>query len=82
MSRDRKGKREREAGKRHRRGSVSFMDIDATEWKTLKLGHKKMRKHLASFSRTLARLSVAESENRQRAASTGASTVGPRAHAI
>jgi hypothetical protein len=59
------------------------MDADATEWKTLKLGHKKMRKHLkAAFSRTLNRLPVAEPESGQRAASTGASTVGPRAHAI
>ena len=52
------GKREREAGKRHRRGSISYHD-EAAGWVTLKLGHRHMRR---LFHRQA--LAVAESEKR------------------
>ena len=41
----RMGKRERAAGKKRFRGSVSFFDKKTAEWQTLKLGHKKMSIH-------------------------------------
>ncbi len=46
---NRLGKREREARKRHGRGSVSFYDHKAAGWVTLKLGRKKMMRHMRSW---------------------------------
>jgi hypothetical protein len=40
------GKREREAGKRHRRGGVGLRN-SATEWKLLKLGQKHFMRWLS-----------------------------------
>ncbi|MCH7733092.1 MAG: hypothetical protein IIB44_11405 [Candidatus Marinimicrobia bacterium] len=53
------GKREREAGKRHRRARFCGT---GTEWKTLKLGHKKEAIHTRLF---FAYHQVAEAENGQ-----------------
>jgi hypothetical protein len=41
MSRKRLGKREREARKRHRRGSIWFVPKGTSEYVQLKLGRKK-----------------------------------------
>lgn len=53
-NRPRLGRREREAGKRHKRGMVSFLTVAG--WITLKLGHKKFRSYMFH------RLSVADHE--------------------
>ena len=53
-NRPRLGRREREAGKRHKRGKVSSLTVAG--WITLKLGHKKLRSYLYH------RLSVADHE--------------------
>ena len=57
------GKREREAGKRHRRGSVSFRAPDAAEWTTLKLGHNYWKRYFRLRKRICV-MTVAESEKR------------------
>jgi hypothetical protein len=41
-----RGKREREAGKRHRRGIVYHKACNTLEWITLKHGHKHSARHL------------------------------------
>lgn len=63
----RRGRREREAGKRHRRGRVIFWDGAAAAGRTLKLGSKKMRSHLSvvSLSRIPKSQTVAELESGQ-----------------
>lgn len=55
-NRPRLGRREREAGKRHKRGRVMSYFPSVAEWITLKLGHKKMRSYMRC------RLSVADHE--------------------
>ena len=50
------GRREREAGKRHRRGSVISA---ATEWKPLKLGRKHFGRWMGRF------MCVADAESRK-----------------
>ena len=61
------GKREREAGKRHRRGRIGgrFASVSA-EWATLKLGHKHFSRLMRRESRL--RQTVAESEKRAKGA--------------
>ncbi|MFQ5443004.1 MAG: hypothetical protein ACE5EK_00155 [Nitrospinales bacterium] len=53
---NRKGKREREAGNRHKRGSAST--LNGAEWITLKLGRKKLS---TFFRKTLGAIPVADS---------------------
>ena len=57
------GKREREAGKRHRRATWSHMASDGAEWTTLKLGHKHQMRHFRR-QRLRSVMTVAESEKR------------------
>ena len=47
MNRKRRGRAEREAGKRHRR--AIFHLWDGAAWRTLKLGQKKSRVHFNEF---------------------------------
>lgn len=57
------GKREREAGKRHRRGTTSYREAGAAEWTTLRLGRKHLLRNFRL--RALRRvMTVAESEKR------------------
>ena len=59
------GKREREAGKRHRRGQIGgiFYHLSA-EWTTLKLGHKHFRRLARREEKVRQVMAVAESEKR------------------
>ena len=59
------GKREREAGKRHRRGATSFRG--AAGWTTLKLGRKHWLR-LIRRERRLYVMTVTESEKRAKGA--------------
>lgn len=80
----RRGRREREARKRHRRRIICTGHTDAhgaSEWVTLKLGHKKFAAYARTgltpkvLSRALHR-QVVESESRQCTPSTRAPIVG------
>jgi len=69
MPRHRKGRRERAARKRHRRGGIGIIE-PGSEPQTLKLGRKKMHRyynwrlqHRRALAQTLAHQAVAETES-------------------